>query len=257
MEYIQGEKFKGLSDNKKIFYCNTHDVDYFFINHSPKTNFVLISHNSDGGIFETKQRLCDADFTLCPPNLIKWFGQNVGCKNDKIQSIPIGLENSEWFIETRKIQKLKEIVKTPKNIRNLVYLNLNIKTNVTERQYIYNIAENNKHISIHYGRNGLDYDNYLNNLYNHIFMICPPGNGIDVHQPWESMYINTIPIQKKSINTLYYTDLPICYVDDWEQILDEQFLIKEYIRIKSINWNLEKLDFNYWKNLILNEALKI
>jgi hypothetical protein len=257
MEYIQGEKFRSLSDDKNIFYCNTHDVDNFFKNKCPKTDFVLISHNSDGGIFDTKRRWCDADFSLCPPNLKKWFGQNVGYSHKKIQSLPIGLENSEWFVQDHKIYKLKEIVKIDKDIKNLVYLNLNIETNHTERGYIYSLANGINHISIQYGRNGMNYDNYLYNLYNHVFMICPPGNGIDVHQPWESMYINTIPIQKKSVNTLYYTDLPICYVDDWEQIRDEEFLTKEYIRIKSIKWNLEKLDFSYWKNLILNETLKI
>ena len=257
MEYLQGEKFKTIADNQKIFYCHTHDVDDFFINRAPKTDFILISHNSDGGIFETKQRWCDANFSLAPSNLIKWFGQNVGYKNDKIQSLPIGLENSEWFVETRKIQKLNDIKHVEKNIKNLVYLNLNIQTNPNERQHIYDIASGKSHITTEYGRNGMNYDGYLNNLFNHIFMICPPGNGIDFHQPWESMYIGTIPIQKKSINTLYYTDLPICYVDEWEQITDEQFLMKEYIRIKSIQWNLEKLDFNYWKNLILSEAKKI
>ena len=257
MEYIQGEKFRTLADNKKIFYCNTHDVDDFFINKVPKQDFILISHNSDGGVFYDKQRWCDATFKLAPKNLKKWYAQNIGYENELLQSIPIGLENSEWFVETRKIEKLKNIKYTQKNIKNLVYLNLNIQTNPSERQHIYNIANNLSHITIEYGRNGLNFEGYLENLYNHRFMICPPGNGIDVHQPWESMYINTIPIQKKNINNVYYQDLPICFIDEWDQINDEEFLKNEYIRINSIKWNLEKLDFNYWKKIILDEAQKI
>ena len=65
------------------------------------------------------------------------------------------------------------------------------------------------------------------------------------------MYINTIPIQKRYIDNSYYADLPICFVDDWSELENEEFLRNEYIRIKSSSsWNLEKLNFNYWKNLI-------
>ena len=112
------------------------------------------------------------------------------------------------------------------------------------------MLKNKKHITVEYGRNGVCYDNYLLNLYNHCFMICPEGNGIGVHQPWESLYIGTIPIQKKTINNKEWRDLPFCWVDSWEQVADEEFLKKEYNRIISQKFNLEKLTFNYWKKEI-------
>jgi hypothetical protein len=83
-------------------------------------------------------------------------------------------------------------------------------------------------------------------------MICPEGNGIDVHQPWESMYINTIPIQKKHINNENWRELPVCWVDSWEQVKDENFLNSEYKRITENITDKTKLDFNFWKNKILN-----
>jgi hypothetical protein len=245
MNFIQGEKFKKLTDNNKIFYCDTHDVNDFFNRINFEHDFILVSHNSDGKITDNPNKY-DADVNKIPNNLKKWYGQNVSFESDIIESIPIGLENSEWFVHERKIHKLTEIIKTPKNIKNLIYLNLNIANNVNERLPIYEMLKNKKYVTTEYGRNGLNYDSYLNNLYNHTFMVCPEGNGIDVHQPWESMYINTIPIQKKNINNSNWRELPVCWLDDWSQMEDESFLISEYERIIKTKFDKSKLDFNYW-----------
>lgn len=256
-DYIQGEKFKYLADDKKIFYRHTHEVNNFLKHEAPENNFILISHNSDGGIFEHDNRWFDANFNLRKSNLKKWFGQNIIIKNEILQSLPIGLENSEWVIKDNKIEKIKNILNVEKNIKNLIYLNLNIETNPQERIKPYNVLKDKKYVTIEYGKNGQNFNSYLDNIYNHCFVICAPGNGFDTHRLWETLYCNTIPIHKKSVNTSYYEDLPICFIDEWEQLLDENFLLTEYNNIISKKFNLNKLNFNFWKNLILTEADKI
>lgn len=250
MEFIQGEKFVELANNTDIFYRHTHDADDFLRN-PPKNDFILITHNSDGKITD-KPGKYDADINLMPDNLKKWYGQNVDITHDKVESLPIGLENSQWFPQIKKIENMMNIKNKSKDFKNLVYLNLNIKNNVRVRQPIYNLMNNMSYVTVVYGRNGLSFDKYLYNLYNHKFMICPEGNGIDVHQPWESLYINTIPIQKKNINNKNWRELPICWLDDWSQLRDEEFLNSEYERITNNNFDLSKIDFNYWKNKIIN-----
>jgi len=250
MNYIQGQKFKELSDNNKIYYCQTHNVNAFFDNINFSHDFVLITHNSDGSISDRQTRHDGADITKIPKNLKRWFCQNLNYESNIIESIPIGLENSEWFPETKKIEKLSNIINTPKDTKNLVYLNLNIANNPIVRQPIYDMMSDKKYVTIEYGRNGMNYDEYLNNLYNHCFMICPEGNGIDVHQPWESLYIGTIPIQKKNINNKNWRELPVCWLDDWDQLNDENFLLSEYKRITETKFDLSKLDFDFWKNKI-------
>ncbi len=246
MNYLQGEKFRYIADNQYIYYCNTHDVNDFFNSVNFDHEFILVSHNSDGKITDSPRHQYDADVRKMPKNLKKWYAQNVDYIDERIESIPIGLENSEWFVSDRKIEKLFNIANTEKNIRNLVYLNLNISNNVSERQPIYDMVSNKSYVTTNYGRNGLDFNNYLDNLHNHAFMICPEGNGIDVHQPWESLYINTIPIQKKNINNSNWRELPICWLDDWSQLEDENFLRSEYDRIIKTKFDKSKLDFNYW-----------
>lgn len=251
MNYIQGEKFICLADNIKIYYQNTENVNYFFENQAPSYPFILISHNGDGAIRLHQESIYDASLSKAPPTLMKWFGQNVCVKDPRVESIPIGLENSKWFPELQKIEKIKQVIQTKKNKFNLIYCNFNIETNKKERQYAFDIATNLSYCTTNLRKNGFGYDDYILNLYNHDFVLCPPGNGEDTHRLWETLYVGSIPIVKKSINTMHYTDLPICFVDDWEQIKDKNFLNDEYEKILiNDSWNMEKLNFNYWNKII-------
>lgn len=249
MEFIQGEKFVKLSNENNIFYRHTHEVNNFLNNINITTPFILVSHNSDGFV-GLPEREDAADINLIPNNLVKWYAQNVNVKHHKLESIPIGLENSMWFPELKKIKKLKNKLQEKKHIKNLVYVNHNITTH-KKRGLIYRHLNNNKWATLDYGRNGTNYDHYINSIYNHRFVVCPAGHGIDTHRTWETLYLNTIPIEKRNINNSFYEDLPICFVDEWEEIT-EDFLNNEYIRIINTKYNLEKLDFNYWKNKIRN-----
>lgn len=257
MNTIKGEKFKLLDNNKNIFYRDIHETLEFFKN-PPTDNFVLITHNGDGSITKTPKRFnvhnsTDVNFDSIeiPDNLVKWFSQNVDVFHDKLESIPIGLENSMWFPEIEKERKLMEISKVDKTFRNLLYINHNINTNPDERTSPYEIFKNFEWATLRYGSNGSNFDEYLNDLHSHKFVLCPSGNGIDTHRTWEVLYIGGIPIEKNNRNNAFYKDLPICFVDDWRDIT-EDFLNSEFDRIKSKCWNLEKLDFDFWKTKINN-----
>lgn len=241
LEYIQGEKFITLSNNNNIFYCKSELVYNFLNNINFKHDFILITHNSDYKI--TVEDL--------PSNLKHWFAQNVCIKHPKIESIPIGLENSQWFPEIGKINKMKDKIKEERNFKNLLYINHNISTNYNERYKPYQLFRDKPFATCVEGKNGEGFDSYLDNLYNHKFVLCPEGNGTDTHRTWECLYIGTIPIEKRNINNSFYTDLPICFVDDWEEI-NEDFLNSEYERIKNSEFNLDKLNFDYWREKINN-----
>lgn len=248
MNYIQGEKFKGIGDGNKIFYCDTHNVNNFFESITFDHDFVLVSHNSDGKVTKTPG-ISDADFNKKPKNLKKWFAQNV-CVDDEIMvSLPIGLENSEWFPNVNKIGQMMEKNVSEKYIKNILYINHNINTNVKERELPYKLFNNKDYVTCVSGHNGVNYKNYIDDVYNHKFVLCPEGNGTDTHRTWECLYVNTIPIEKRNFNNSFYEDLPICFINEWNEITEE-FLHKEYERITKIKYNPTKLDFNYWEKRI-------
>jgi hypothetical protein len=249
MDWIQGERFIDLANNVNIFYRHTHDVNYFFKNLPTNDPFILISHNSDGCIMWNPNRDDHADVSLMPNTLIHWFGQNVNVTSPFISSIPIGLENDKWQKKEQKFRLMKDMIRSNHVKRNLLYINHNVKTNPTEREKPYKILEGNPWVTADHGANGAGFPDYLLALCQHPFIVCPQGHGMDTVRTWEALYMGCIPIEKRNLNNRFYADLPICFVNDWEEITEE-FLVRELIRIKTADWNMEKLTFTYWKNLI-------
>jgi hypothetical protein len=269
MDWVQGEKFEEIADfiynpyitkeseldrfpntlninllpEKSIIYTHTHYAKLLLsiIQNIKDKKFVVITHNSDHAI--------DNSFNI-PLNIIHWFSQNVNMRDERLESIPIGLENNHWFVKIQKKEKMIEKLKEQKQVRNLVYMNHNILTNPIERILPYQVLSGKSYMTVLNGKNGKGFDNYIDNVYNHEFVICPDGNGIDTVRLWESLYMNTIPIVKRSINTSFYEDLPICFIEDWDEIT-ESFLKTQLFLIKTKKWDLEKLTFNYWKTKIL------
>lgn len=226
-----------LQDNDLI-YTSTFYVDQLFEKIAGLNVKVrVITHNADTNI----------DF-LPPDNVTKWYAQNVNIKDNRIVSIPIGLENSRWYPE--KKMKMMGIIKRPKRYKNMIYINHNVSTNPAKRAALYDMFEGVPYATVERGMNGQSIDHYLQMIYNHPFVICPEGNGIDTHRTWECLYMNTIPIEKRNINNQFYTDLPILFVDDWSEIT-EKFLYDSYMMMAEKKWNIEKLKFEYWKRLIL------
>jgi hypothetical protein len=218
--------------------------------------FIVITHNGDNRVDDNGVAYMDGrgnyvktDYFVLPDNVIKWYATNVNTIHPRIEAIPSGLENDKWNIEKRKKEKMIAMLSTPKNIRNLVYLDHSTTWNTEDRLRPYEILEDKSWATAL--RKGPDFDRFLDNLYNHIFVICPRGNGIATHREWEALYMGTIPIQRRDRNNRFFTELPICFVDEWEEITEE-FLNAEYKRIRNNTWRTEMLTFAYWKNKILN-----
>lgn len=260
---ITGEKFIKLAD---CIYCPNPKDDYGYIFYNEtipadskiiytNTNFILqlfakleqmdfaneslviVSHNSDYNVNEMK----------IPDCVRKWFSTNVNFYHEKLQSIPIGLENECWFPEIHKKEKMLKKLDEPKNIKNLLYVNHRIETNPKERQEPYNLFKDKDWATIVYGRNGENFDEYLDNIYNHNFVLCPDGNGIDTHRIWEVLYMGSIPVAKEGINIEFFAELPIVRTKKWSWIDDR---LQIFCPIDNEKYDM--LSFTYWKNFILS-----
>ena len=209
---------------------------------------VVITHSADINI--TKEL-----YDLCPPNVKKWFAQNVLYHDVAIWGIPIGIENPQRieFHHVEKEKKLLAKLQEDKIYKNLVYLNCSGWTNPAERLPLYKHLENKPWVTTVRNPNIFDFDSYIDNIYGHKFVACPAGNGIDTHRTWETLYLGGIPIEKRSPHNYYWDQLPICFVNSWDEITEE-FLNKEYKRIMTAEannqLNLGPLDFAYWERMI-------
>ena len=52
-----------------------------------------------------------------------------------------------------------------------------------------------------------------------------------------------------------FSDLPILYIDDWDEIKDSSLTNEKYNSVKDNS--IEKLNFKYWENLILSYKSKL
>ena len=233
-----------LGSTNIIYTHTTYKDSLFAIIKDLPCRFIIITHNNDFNVY---------DLANLPTNVIHWFSQNVCVLDERLSSLPIGLENSRWFPDTRKKELLLAKAKQPKTNRNLVYVNHNISTNRAERELPYKILDGKRFATVAYGYNPIDFGTYVDNLYNHKFVVSPPGNGVDTHRNWEALYLGTIPIEKRCPNNTFYEDLPICFVNEWEE-LTEDFLESECRRINQTTWNLQKLKMSYWTSLIASKA---
>jgi hypothetical protein len=286
-DYIQGDKFRDLctwtySPKEKaprddydnlpntldVTKLKDGDVIYTHMMYAQKLlaileyfskTYVLVTHSCDcsvedygirrpNGKGETKEL---HEFVI-PDNLIIWHSKNVNTINPRIVSIPIGIENARWHEKVNKPLLMENQLRRLRGVRNLAYMNHSIKTNPLERKVLYDLFNDKKWVTKRHGSNGEKFERYIHQMYNHKFIFSPEGNGIDTIRTWEALYMGTIPIEKRNLNNRFYTDLPICFVDSWEQVTEE-FLNKEYKRIKATEYNLDKLQFKYWANKIMEE----
>lgn len=263
-KFITGEKFIGVGDfvyslnakedcnkvnntfcicavkERNIIYTHTMYVKQLFEEiRGLKSEFIVVTHN------------CDEQVDFEPPNnVIKWFAQNVAIEHPCIESIPIGLENDRWVRKIHKQDKMLAKMGEPRKYKNLLYIDHNITNYPSERLKPYQLLEGMPWVT---SMHGTPFDIYINNIYNHNYVICPRGNGIDTHRMWECLYMGTIPIVVKNINNWFYNDMPILYVNDWEEVTEK--LLRDMLpTFKNGKWNWKKLTFDYWESKIKKYA---
>lgn len=233
-----------LHDGDIIYTHTMYALQLLLLMQNTARRYILITHNADTSI-------TDEHILLMDKNLIRWYAQNVDCVHDKIQAIPIGLENERWFRGLQKKERMLVKMQQRRQFKNLLYLNCNVITNPVKRTPLYNLFANKKWVTARHGRNGSNFNEYLDDIYNHWFVLCPEGNGIDTHRTWETLYMGSIPIERRNRNNKFFCDLPICFVDDWSEITPE-FLEYEYARINALRCDKQMLTFDYWQKLIIN-----
>ena len=229
-----------ISENEiPIIFIKTDYVDSFFQTIKLEKEVIIITHNSDIGVSESFLKYLNLEMVL------KWYAQNICINHEKLHSIPIGIANLEWPHGNTEI--LQSIIDKNHAKSNLIYCNFNLNTNFLERSKCLKYIEN-------FGLKlspTIDFESYLTDLSKSYFVVSPNGNGIDCHKTWEALYLKTIPIVTKSINSLHYSHLPIVFIDDWSNFNIHDFSIELY---HSLWYNVDtnKLNFTNYASSILH-----
>lgn len=257
--YISGDSFRAAADfiiddaqipfetdriqDGDVIFLKTDLLSFFFkkVHKHIKKKYILVTHNSDFPAPGEFFRYLNDD------KIIAWFGQN--CDNtthNKFVQIPIGIANQYWpWGDTKIIDNVRSKINAHANRPILVYLNHDNNTH-PERVQVRNIFSD-KSWCIKGERK--PYQEYLTDLTQARFVICPRGNGLDCHRQWEVLLMGAIPIMKHSTIDSLFDGFPVLFVNSWEEVTQE-FLRNKSKKIKKENKCLDRMFVAYWLDKI-------
>ena len=257
-DVIQFNKFSNLN-SEEILFCKTdHLSDMVNKIASGSQKYIVIIGNSAYSVNER-----DVDRLRDTGKIHKIYAVNMNSDQDIVQGLPLGIENSTecnvsslgygvaWGFAKIKLEQLYERTNDP---QKLIYANFSTSTN-NYRAAVYDICQQENHIdwerptSDPFSRSAIVH--FYNQISQYKMVVSPEGMGFDCVRTWETLYLGRVPIVKTSKAMMYFVDLPIIFVDEWEELRDLASIQCKYEKVK--NNSREMLNFQYWKELILHE----
>lgn len=170
---------------------------------------VLITGNSDREIHEMPSGL--------PPNLGRWFAQNTFVTNQVLRPLPIGLENHALGRNgrVRDLQPCTDADIAAKKLR----LFAAFAPSAPERQGLLELLAQSTLVDVPGGR--LAPARFHSILRRYRFVIAPRGNGVDTHRFWEALYMDALPITRRTpwSRAMAAEGVPLIEVDAWPDVL--------------------------------------
>ena len=158
--------------------------------------------------------------------------------------------------------KIEQEAMCTTNPSKLLYLNYSFSTNHAERETSWRIVKQTVSSEMITDKclssiPQAEYQMWLDDVINHHYVLCPRGNGIDTHRLWETLYLGRIPVVKRDSNNKYYEELPILFVDSWEEVT-EHLLWSSIDRFSdSSRFDLKMMKMSWWKEHITRLAREI
>ena len=240
IDYVNAFDLELIKENSIVF-CKTDYLSYF-VDHCSAISvpFNLVTGQSDFSITDQMVQRVKNQLN------VSWWATN--CNSSLANPIPLGIANSFCPVA------LKENFKKNNKPNNLLYVNHREQTNEAERKWLRPHFSKFKWSTITNSSNNGGIVKYQEDLVDHKFVLCPPGNGIDTHRLWEALYSGVIPIVKRHrTHSNLEAKLPILFVDDYRQVT-ENLLNDTYEEYKEKQWNLEMLTASWWMNAIRKQG---
>jgi len=179
------------------------------------------------------------------PHAIEIYLMNNEYDHPQIHHMPIGIRDGEEVRPGHKHFTQKTLVEEGKQTREKKYLCLlcfssgptraQCEQTLGEQSFVLNLNKQEfpTQPSIHCGKVPV-WINY-EKTHESWYVLSPPGAGIDCHRFYEAIYLDAIPIVKRT-NTAFdklYNAFPCLIVNDWEEVTEELLEnMKETMSIK-------------------------
>ena len=183
----------------------------------PMMKFIIFTNLEDTPI--------DEDIFDCiPDNVLCIYAVNAIENGGKVIPSPYGVQRRMSPSDNR-IEQLGNAMKVDVDPSRftLLYVNHNDSSH-QDRVGLKNIFRDQSWSNVDEKR--VDYYNFLLNLANHKFILCPRGNAIDCHRNWEVLYMRRVPVMKRyEYLEILFKDYPVLWVNDYSEVTND--LLKE------------------------------
>ncbi len=238
-----------LVKNNDVVFLKTELKDIYFKNYHKEidSNYILLTHNSDIPIN-------DEDTKFIDENIIHWFAMKLNVNmNDKISPIPSGLEN-RYLRRNGKVDNFNKVYSSyllnPDIKKDKILSSFNVLSNYEIRSKLLQQVKDDDKVNIKNFQSSLE---YLNELSNYSFNLCPEGNNYESHRIWESLIFDCTPIVLSNHvnNNFFSLGVPMIMLEKWDDL--NHLSINDLIEMNNINNDknyLEFATFEFWKKLI-------
>jgi len=247
-ELITSDDILKFCNNNNICYIKT---DFFYTGqfiwrgkiHPDKIDDIIVVGHSDYPVTDDISK-----------HFKKIFCVNRNSNSENTFGIPLGLTNDCNDSPIHRIYGNKKVVIEVMNEKisktNLAYINFNISNYPIERQPVWDKFSTKDWVILGSIENTIEgRKKFLREIKSSKFVFCPRGNGIDTHRLWETLYMGSFPIVRYEDAHHLFTDLPILFINDWDEI-SEDYLNSKYDEYINKDWNFDKLKLNFWTNFI-------
>lgn len=254
---FEGKLMTLYIDNLRLYprYVETdkkHIQDRKFVEKLMLTNNLLALCSllpSNGFIIFTGQEDTPIDSQIQVPfNVVKICAVNAVYNSEKVVPFPFGVQRK--IGDDNRIEILEKNVEEDKLVapRKWLYINCGVERN-PEREPLKKF-ETNDWVTTRFDKDSkfFPYDRYqdfLDEIRDHRFMICPPGHGMDTHRVWECLYMRRVPVMK---DHPYYRKLmegfPVLFVKSWDEVTLELLEKNINLFLEVHNMDMLKLDLN-------------
>lgn len=209
----------------------------------PNNKFIIFTSHEDTPIDE---------YIVVPQNVLAIHAVNAIFNHYKVKPLPIGLQR-QIGADDNRLEVMKQLVKKDEYQfpTKLLYINCGLgnERNEEERAFLpyfirfpwatCRFEPQSKFYP--YSK----YTNFLTELKDHKFMICPKGHGMDCHRNWETLYMRRVPIIKDHpYFRALMADFPVLFVKDWDEITPKLLVDNDHLYKQALKMSLRKLDLS-------------
>lgn len=193
-------------------------------------------------------------FNKIPDNVISIYAANSISFGGKVKPVPYGIQR-RLFPNDNRQTVLREFINMNISPNKLLYMNHNVNNN-PNRLKINNYFINKDWATIGSPSGFENYVNYLFDIKNHKFVICPDGNaiGCECHRDWEVIYMRRVPVVIRSeyLENIF-KDFPVLMVEDFSEVTEDLLKSNENLFQEALRMDLNRLDIKFFFEKILQE----